>query len=624
MKKGALLLLVLAAVGCPRGEAPSRRAETRRDVVLVTIDTLRSDATGFGGNSRVRTPNLDRIAREGTVFANAHAHNVVTLPSHVNILTGLLPYQHGVRDNDGFRLDAKIPTAATFFKSAGYATAAFIGAFPLDSRFGLARDFDVYDQHYPEGAHAYDFVMPERPAPEVVAAALEWFRQPAAAPRFLWVHLYDCHAPYRPPAPFDAEFRDSPYLGEVSAVDAALGPLFEALRSDPRGVFLVVTGDHGEALGDHGELTHGLFAYEATLHIPLVVWSSRETSGKTDRRLARHIDIVPTLLAQAGLPPKKELPGADLLGPPAAKATSYFEALSASLNRGWAPLRGVLGEGRKYVDLPIPELYDEEADPAEAHNVFESRKAEARSLRQALPADMGTLSRQAPGAEEVARLRSLGYLSGGAAAKKAYTAADDPKSLIAVDSALHRVIDLYQRKKLEEAIGMAQWVVAQRPAMAAGYDFLSFLQEQAGDDSAAVATLRAADRRGILSEDLKSRLGLLLTGSGRAREALVILEPLSGSTDPEVLNALGIARVGAGDFAGGMNAFRSAASLAPQDAVTWQNMGIAELQAGRTAEAIETFEKAFRVNDRLPRAWNAYGVALERSGRARDAIKAWS
>src|SRR6266540_7055210 len=172
------------------------------DIILVTIDTLRADSIGFAGNSRVKTPFLDRIASEAIIFSNAHAHNVVTLASHTNILTGLYPYQHGVRDNSGFKLDPRFPTMATILSQSGFATAAFVGAFPLDSRYGLNRGFDVYDDRSTPGVMAYDFALPDRPGTEVVTLALDWYRKNEGRKRFLWVHLYDPHAPYRPASPF--------------------------------------------------------------------------------------------------------------------------------------------------------------------------------------------------------------------------------------------------------------------------------------------------------------------------------------------------------------------------------------------------------------------------------------
>jgi len=622
LKKVASLLLAVVLAGCRRPGAVS--PGPARDVVLVTIDTLRADAPGYAGDSRVATPQLDRIAREGRMFTEAHAQNVVTLPSHVNILTGLYPFQHGVRDNDGFRLDPKVPTLATFLKARGYATAAFIGAFPLDARFGLAKDFDVYDQHYPEGVGPYDFVMSERPASEVVAGALRWWNAPAAGPRFLWIHLYDCHAPYRPPPPFDRQYAGDPYRGEVAGVDAALAPIFDALRSAKAPPLLVVTADHGESLGDHGELTHGLFAYEATLHVPLLVWSPGTVPAGADTRLARHVDIVPTVLAAIGTEKPAGLPGTSLLGPPPGpKETSYFEALSSNLNRGWAPLRGEIGGGAKYIDLPIPELYALDSDPGEKRNLFSTDDARVRSLRNALPPDAGKMSARAVSSEERARLQSLGYLSGSASPKASYGPADDPKNLVAMDAAIHELVDLFQRGRIDEALRRAAGVVRERPSMRTGYDFLAFLQAQAGNDAAAIATLEAADRRGLIDGPLRARWGLLCAESGRADDALRVLAPLSGSRDPDALNAVGIALATAGRPKEAIAKFEEAAAADPRSGQAWQNIGITRLQAGDVPGALEAFSRALSINDRLPRAWNAQGVAQMRSGKAAEAIDSW-
>ncbi|MEP6767729.1 MAG: sulfatase, partial [Acidobacteriota bacterium] len=267
---GLLLLLLLGLAASCRQPGPAPAAPAVRDVVLVTIDTLRFDAVGFDGNPRGTTPNLDRFAAEGRVFTGAHAHNVLTLPSHTNILTGRYPWQHGVRDNTGFRLDRKIPTAATLLAGKGFATGAFVSAFILDSRYGLSRDFETYDELYRQVDQPLEFQIEQSRGGDVVTAALAWYRSRAGKPRFLWVHLYDPHAPYDPPAEFRARFADDPYLGEVAYTDSVLAPLLDAVRETRPAPLLIVTSDHGEARGDHGELTHGLFAYEPTLHVPLL------------------------------------------------------------------------------------------------------------------------------------------------------------------------------------------------------------------------------------------------------------------------------------------------------------------------------------------------------------------
>ena len=225
----------------------------------------------------------------------------------------MLPYQHGVRENAGFRLSPKVPTAATRLKTKGYATGAFVGAYVLDSRYGLGHDFDVYDELYRHLDEQFEFEIQQAAAEDVVKAAIEWYRGQAGRPRFLWIHVYDPHAPYAPPQAYQERFADDFYLGEVAYTDAALGELLKEVRAVQPAPLVVVTADHGEARGDHGELTHGLFCYEGTLHVPLFAWCPGLVASGRDDVPARHIDILPTILDAVGLPPSSELTGQSLL-----------------------------------------------------------------------------------------------------------------------------------------------------------------------------------------------------------------------------------------------------------------------------------------------------------------------
>jgi len=593
------------------------------DVVLITIDTLRADALGFYGNTKVQTPVLDGLAREGLVFDAAHASNVITLPSHTNILTGLYAYQHGVRENSGFRLDSRFPTLATLLAAQGYATGAFVAAFPLDARFGLNRGFEVYDDRYPPSPSPYDFEMQERPATEVVSLARAWYEKSRGRKRFLWVHLYEPHAPYRPPPPFAERYPKDPYLGEVATVDAALEPLLDLVRKEGSGrTMVVLTGDHGEALGDHGELTHGLFAYESTLKIPLLVWCpGRVAPGRTPRP-ARHVDILPTVLEAVGVDRPEGLAGRSLLSADDG-GVSYFEALSASLNRGWAPLTGVISGGIKYVELPIAELYDLKNDPEEKHNLALERRDDVRRLKAMLPAATDPSPRAASG-EEARRLLSLGYLSGAGSHKGPYTEADDPKTLVGLDARLHRVVDLYQRGDPAAATALAREVLKERPEMGVTYEFLAFLLQGAGRDAEAAAVLKAAVARGVASEDMRGRLALILSESGRPAEALEILKPIAGSDDPDTQNTLGIVLTDAGRLPEALKVFERALATHPTNAMALQNMGIALLKNKDAAGALDKFRRALAINDKLPRALNAMGVAQVQQNDPAGAIASWS
>lgn len=599
-----------------------QRRRAAPDVILITIDTLRADSLGFMGSTRVRTPYLDRLAARGTVFTNAHAHNVVTLPSHTNILTGLYPYQHGIRDNAGFVLDAKHPTLGSMMSGAGYTTAAFVSAFPLDSRFGLNAGFGVYDDKYREASNPLDFVVQERPAEDTLAAARSWYES-AEGKKFLWVHLYDPHAPYDPPAPFREQYRGAPYLGEIAYVDEQLsrflGPILEK-RPD---TVVIITADHGEALGDHGEQTHGLFAYESTLKVPLLIVDP-ERPPKRESTSARHVDLVPTILHRAGAKIPADLPGHDLFGG-APAADSYFESLSASLNRGWAPLVGLIHEGKKYIDLPLPELYDLARDPAETDNLAATDRRNLFALRNRLAEGAPNIeaTRGNVDASQKAVLMSLGYISG-TAEKKEYTAADDPKNLIGVDNELHDAVALYQTGQLAKAIETLRAILKESPNVKVAQEMLAFMLQQDENPQAAIEMLSQAVRSGAANDAMKVRLGMLFSANGRADEALEILRPFANTRDPNILNAYGIALADSGDLRGATDTFQRVLSVDTTNATAYQNLGVVALRAGDVNAARANLGKALALNDRMPTALNLMGVIEAKSGHADLAIGWWS
>ena len=558
-----------------RGSAPLVERTAEQNVLLVTIDTLRADALGsYGGPAA--TPNLDRLAAAGVRFEFAHAHAVVTLPSHASILTGLYPFEHGIHDNAGYRLSEDSLTLAAMLRAEGFATGAFVGAFPLDSRFGLDNGFDVYDDRFGHAEGPYDLTIAERPAAAVVEAARTWIESQAGQ-WFAWVHLFDPHAVYSPPPPFDAHYAESPYHGEVAYTDHALGPLLDAAgASEARPTFVVVTAGHGEALGEHGERTHGLFAYEATLRVPLVVAQvgrglAVPDEGAVSAEPVRHVDVVPSVLDALSLPASPALPGRSLLDPSPAdtEPLSYFEALSASLNRGWAPLRGVLAGRDKYIDLPLPELYDLQADPAESSNLAADRAGRARELEALLadlPASDPLERRVAETAEVVERLRSLGYVGGPAPARHIHTEDDDPKRLAHLDAAIHRGADLHRRGRPREAIDVYRDVIAERPDLELAHRHLAHLHWSLGEAEEAVATLRRVQDAGIASPAAAGQLGMYLAESGAVDEAVPLLEALmagGGPPDVDPLNALGIAYARRGDHERALETFERVIGLDP-------------------------------------------------------------
>jgi arylsulfatase A-like enzyme/Flp pilus assembly protein TadD len=621
--------LFLAAACTPSGPDAALSATAEgADVLLITIDTLRADAVGFAGNPGASTPTLDRLAAAGRVYTDAHAHNVVTLPSHANILTGMYPWQHGVRDNSGFVLAESVPTLATRLKEAGYATAAFVGAYPLEASFGLNRGFDVYDDKFPRGSRPDDFAIAERRGDQVVAPALAWWNAQRGKRRFLWIHLYDPHASYDPPEPFRSRFRDNPYQGEVAATDSFLTPLLAPLLDGGQPpALVVVTADHGESLGEHGELTHGLFAYEATLKVPLVVWGPGVQTGG-DGRPARHVDIVPTVLGALGLESPEELPGRSLLAPADPEAVTYFESLTTHLNRGWAPLRGVIRSQNKLIDLPLPELYDLSKDPREETNLYAEERRTSRALQEEIaeesvwPPPKGQVT-----PEQEARLRSLGYSVGSAGDKKTFTAEDDPKNLVDLDRKLHQIVDLYSRGRYEQAVTLGREMVAARPDLVEASEHLALSLRQLERHDEAIAVLQSAFSRGASQgatrESLQRQLGMALAEAGRPSEAVEMLRPLSDAGDAQTLNALGVALSDAGQPGEALGVLQKAAQKYPNDPKAHENLGIVMLRMERVPEARDHLRRALELNPGLPIAWNTLGVALYRLEGPAAAIDAW-
>ena len=561
------------------GGQPLVERTAAQNVLLITIDTLRADALGSYGGP-VATPHLDGLAASGIRFEFAHAHAVTTLPSHASILTGVYPFEHGVHDDAGYRLPEDSLTLAAMLRAEGFATGAFVGAFPLDSRFGLDNGFDVYDDRFGYVEGPSDFTIAERPAEAVVEAARAWIESQAGR-WFAWVHLFDPHAAYQAPPPFDARHAASPYHGEVAYTDHALGPLLDAaVAAEERPTLVVVTADHGESLGEHGERTHGLFAYESTLRVPLVVAQVGRVSAVPDEGAvsdapARHVDIVPSVLDALALPAPPALPGRSLLDPPPVdtEPVSYFEALSASLNRDWAPLRGVLAGREKYVDLPLPELYDLQVDPAESNNRATERAPRARELETLLadlPASDPLERRIAENAALVERLESLGYPVGTAPAGEGHTAEVDPKRLAHLDAAMHRGADLYQRGRAHEAIEVYRGVIAERPELEPAHRRLAFLHWSLGEVDEAIGVLIGARDARIGSPALAGQLGIYLAESGRADEAVPLLEALAageGRPALDPLNALGIAYAHRGDHERALETFERVLALDPGSAM---------------------------------------------------------
>jgi tetratricopeptide (TPR) repeat protein len=455
--------------------------------------------------------------------------------------------------------------------------------------------------------------------------------------------VFDPHAAYAPPPPFDTQYAANPYLGEVAYTDTALSPLIGDLGAQPRPTLVIVTADHGEAMGDHGEVTHGLFAYESTLKIPLILAQVPGVGGNQAREgsevsetPARHVDLAPTILDVVQTSPLANAAGRTLVDrdghairPEAdAERASYFEAMSASLNRGWAPLNGVLAGREKLVSLPLPELYDLAADPGESSNLIDKRADRRRALDARLKAfeALGAAPRRSESPETIARLRALGYVSGSAPPKERYTEQDDPKRLIDLDRMVHDAVELYQRRQPAEAERLYQSILGRRPDMALAYKHLAALQWETGRPDPAIATLERAMKAGAADPGMQAQLGIYLAESGRAAAAIPLLEIAARreeGADIDALNVLGIAYAHAGRFADALSTFDRLLAADPGNAMAYENIGSTKLRLGDRPGARAALERAIELNPRSPRAEVGLGALEMHAGNREAAFTHW-
>ena len=633
----ALVLLLAGSFAAFRHLRPREvRRERGLSVLLVTIDTLRADALGSYGRAGGETPWIDRLAASGVRFDFAHAHNVVTLPSHASILSGRYPFDHGVRENSGFRFPPGMETLATLLRGYGYRTGAFVSAFPLDSRFGLDRGFDVYDDRLGEAAAGAgaDFRMQERPGPKTVTAALAWL-EATPGPKLCWVHLYEPHAPYEPPIDWRGR-APSAYDGEVAAADAALAPLLEPLlaRGERSDTLVVLTSDHGEGLGDHGEATHGVFAYESTLRVPLVFHNPRLFAPRVVTAGARHVDLVPTILDALERPVPVGLPGRSLLATAAgAKAgespPSYFETLTPALTRGWAPIHGVLRERLKYLDPPLPELYDLAADPREQTNLVALRPGpleEMRAILGRLRADDAGPARSVVPTDVRERLASLGYLGGGGGVAPHYGESDDPKRHIGFENDLETIIERYVEGDVAGALSLCEQLVKDHPLVPLGRRHLSFLRRKAGDLAGAVSAGREALAADPGSIETAVELGRLLDETGRPQEAAAALAPYAKAegADLDVLMTYGIALARTGQKDSAITILQRARGADPSSAAAAFSLGTAYLLFADHGRAREALETARALEPDMARAYDSLGLLAAVDDKPGEAARLWA
>jgi choline-sulfatase len=577
------------------------------NVLLVTIDTLRADHVGVYGHEAAVTPHLDALARRGTRFENVLAAVPLTGPSHATIFTGRYPPVHGVRDNVFFPFDDRHPTLATVLEERGYRTAAFVGAYPVGSSFGFARGFDHFDEGYHETPLHGE--VAERPANEVVDAALAWLDEQADDPFFMWVHVYDPHAPYDPPEPWDDRLED-PYDGEIAFTDAQLGRLFDRLREKglEDDTLVVLLSDHGESLGQHNEASHAILIYQATLRVPFILAGPGVPEGRTVQDRVGSIDVLPTVLGLLGAEAPPDLPGQDLRpllsGDPFEPGPLYAESLFGRLHCHWAVLRAWVQDDWKLIEGAAPELYHLAEDPSESHNLVarEPERVEQmqKELRQAL-------DRMAPGGdsaravslapEEEEQLQALGYV-GGAGGEAPLEEPDLP------DPRTH--VQLYDRLKtlfgaggpqLRDAIEEAVAITKQDP----GNPFAHFTLARLAYRQGSLALARLAFQQTLaLAPDqpgVRQTFGNLLRDMGRLEESERELRlALAEASEDDLRTRLALAEtlIARGEDDEAEALILDVLEKEPRHVEALGARGRLLLARGRTEEAIPFLEKAAR------------------------------
>ncbi|HJS98160.1 MAG TPA: sulfatase-like hydrolase/transferase [Terriglobales bacterium] len=594
------------------------------NIVLITLDTTRADRMGFLGSRRGLTPHLDAVAKQGVVFTRAYAHVPLTTASHATILTGTYPQFNHVNDF-GKPLAEHLPYLPDILHHHGYHTAAFVGSLILDPLDGLApgfdRGFDVYDAGFRlRRAHEDRYKTVERRADEVICHALTWLGNNPKRPFFLWIHLYDAHDPYDPPPPYAQRYAALPYDGEIAYVDAAVGHLLTVLRGHKLydGTLIAIMADHGEAFGEHGERTHGIFLYDETIHVPLLFKLPHERfAGKRISTQTGLVDVTPTILKVAGLQAPSAVQGEPLLSlmqtqarvaagmtsAPTGNATHadrpvYSETDYPHRAFGWSSLRS-LREGKYlFIEAPRRELYDQNADPKELHNLADNRPAVAGTLTTNLDKFRVSTSAAQPGgrtvnAQQAQKLNALGYVAsdaspGEAPGKSGKTSAPDPKDKIEIANQMHAAIMEMEDGRYQEAIPRLEEVLA-------------------GDTNMPIAQMQLGTAFTRIHDYQKAVPAL---------QRALVLQPDSGMGHYE----LGLALFETGDWQGAAPQFEFAVKQAPRWADAHFSLGSVYARIDRVPEALTQLHTALQLNPHHYRANLLLGRILFLQGHAREAL----
>lgn len=582
------------------GSLPSGITREALNLVVVTLDTTRADFIGAYGATTVKTPALDRLAREGTLFSQAMSSAPLTLPAHSSMFTGRFPPEHGVRDNGGFYLAPDQTTLAEMLKARGFATGAFIAAFVLDGKWGLDQGFDEYfDDFDISERRGKSIGNIQRPGNEVVDKALPWIEDVKGSRFFAWIHLYDPHTPYDPPEPFKSEYPNQPYRGEIAFMDAQVGRVIAFLEE--RGLLdktvVAVLGDHGESLGDHGEDSHGFFIYESVTHVPFIVRAPFSKTGP--RRVddpVRIVDLTPTVMDLIGEPVPGGLSGRSLVPLMTGAVVElglegYAEAMYPLHHFGWSDLRALRSGRYKLIDAPRPELFDIDRDPSETTNIFTERRAVGEGMIARLR-EIEQAFDQAPAAQpesdvdpEVrARLAALGYVgSFVATASDSRTDRADPKDKIDLFNLMGMARDMGRDEDgFEKAVPLLTKVVTSDPNVIDAWFTLGNLYFKEGRYRDAVGHFRKA-------LELKPDYDLAVINLAHAYRRL-------------------------GEDEAAMAGYERYLELDPKDAYVRYQVGEVFLDRGDLNRAAQVFRQALELDPKVASAKNALGVIAHQRG----------
>jgi arylsulfatase A-like enzyme/Flp pilus assembly protein TadD len=664
-----LLGWVLFHRGSESGTAVTQSVPRRqRSVLLVTVDTTRADHLQPYGAVDVETPSLARLAAQGIVFEHAYAVAPITLPAHTSIHTGLYPPQHGVRNNGLHYVPDEIDTLAERLHGVGFRTAAFVSAAVLEKRYGLDQGFEVYDDDLCGGRERHPRMVADRPAAATVSAATQWVRALKPGERFfLWVHLYDPHAAYSPPPPYRDRYRTRLYDGEIAYMDAQIGRLLAELNIERNDELVtMVIGDHGESLGEHGEQSHGIFVYDATLHVPWIL-SIRGMAGLRFDPSVSQIDVVPTILDLLGLPPDARLPGRSLVrliegAPGTGERALYAESYLPYYSYGWAKLRSLHAGRWKYIDAPRAELYDIIRDPRELANQAEQRSGTAHDVGRQLEdllATTGEPEREMPLALDVAaaeRLRQLGYLAVGSGDKPPHDQRPDPKDVVDLHVMLERarslmddqlfaeaepqlraalerdpnnlaaIVDLARAMdalgRAEEAAALLERGLTLDARYAQLYFELSELEYRRGRPERALELADAAVKNDPRSPEALVHKAELLRRLGRQDEVVPLLSGgLQNNPESPLLNAVFARLVEApnGDLAAAETRLRATTKRDPFLVAGWQFLGAVLELSGQAEAAADAYREGLKRAPDNEDLHAALGMLLARTGADAEA-----